>query len=285
MTRVPKTDSAAARVLALGGLLAGTWLSVAVAVAAPAAAARSFIVLREYGVGSASRAQPYLDELLRVVAEQNHWPKATGKYFSERASALAFVREEKPDFGILSLPAYLALKDTLQPSVIGEVLAPQAGGRRYFLVSKQAQALEGCVGHRLATTFAPDAKFVERVVAAGAFKLADFTLVSAQRPLEPLKQVLRDEADCALIDDAQLAATGHIERGSELRTAWRSAELPGMPVLAFPRADAAAVKSLKQSLPSLCTKAKQACGSVGIDLIQASSDERYRALLAQYSKP
>jgi len=283
MTRALTTKRAAPRVLSLVCLLAGAVLSVAAK--APAAEPHSFIVLREYGVGAASRAQPYLDELLRVVAEQNHWAKATGKYFSERSSALAFVREEKPDFGILSLPAYLALKETLSPSVIGEVLAPQAGGRRYFLVSKQARALEGCVGHRLATTFAPDAKFVDRVVAGGAFKLADFTLVSAQRPLEPLKQVIREEADCALIDDAQLAATGHIEHGSELHSAWRSAELPGMAVVAFPRAEAAAVKSLKQSLPSLCAKAKQACQSVGIDLIQASSDERYRALLAQYSKP
>lgn len=253
--------------------------------APPAPPAHSFVVLREYGVGTASRAQPYLDELLRVVAEQNHWPKATGRYFAERAPALAFVREEKPEFGILSLSAYLALKDSLSPSVIGEVASPQAGGRQYFLVSKNAQALEGCVGHRLATTFASDAKFIDRVVADGAFQLAKFTLVAAQRPLEPLKQVLRDEADCALIDDAQLAAAAHIEHGAELHSAWKSAELPGMPVVAFPRTDAAAVKSLKQSLPNLCVKAKQACASVGIDAIKPSSDERYRALLSHYSKP
>jgi len=255
-----------------------------VAAAAPAPA-RSFVVLREYGVGSASRAQPFLDELLRAVAEQNHWPKATGRYFAERASALAFVREQKPDFGILSLSAYLALKEPLSALVLGEVSAAQAGGRQYFLVSKQAHAVEGCVGQRLATTFAADAKFVDRVVADGAFKLSGFKLVAAQRPLEPLKQVIRDEADCALIDDAQLAATGHIERGSELHTAWHSAELPGMAVVAFARTDAAAVKALRQSLGGLCAKAKQACASVGIDLIQPSTDERYRALLARYSKP
>lgn len=254
--------------------------------AAPAAASgHSFVVLREFGVGTASRAQPYLDELLRAVAEQNHWPKASGRYFAERAPALAFVREEKPEFGILSLSAYLALKDSLSPSVIGEVSSPQAGGRQYFVVSKSAQALEGCVGHRLATTFAADAKFIDRVVANGAFSLASFNLVAAQRPLEPIKQVLRDEADCALIDDAQLASLAHVEHGAELRTAWRSAELPGMAVVAFPRSDAGAVKSLKQSLPSLCVKAKQACASVGIDVIRPSSDERYRSLLAHYSKP
>ncbi|MEI9937196.1 MAG: hypothetical protein WDO69_08210 [Pseudomonadota bacterium] len=281
------SQAKAAKVLALRPLaLVGSVLCAVLSVAGapPAGPARAFIVLREYGAGTANRAQPFLDELLRVVAEQNHWAKASGRYFSERAPALAFVRSEKPDFGILSLPGYLALKDTLSPSVIGEVAAPQAGGRQYFLVSKQAQALAGCVGHRLATTFAPEAKFIDRVVASGAFRLADFTLVAAQRPLEPLKQVIRDEADCALIDDAQLAATGHIERGAEIRTVWRSVELPGMAVVAFPGTDVVAVKSLKQSLGDLCTKAKQACASVGIDLIRPSSDERYRAVFAQYSK-
>ena len=109
------------RKLTLVALVGCALLSLAAA--PPLGSAHSFVVLREYGAGTASRAQPYLDELLRAVAEQNHWPKATGRYFAERASALAFVREQKPDFGILSLSAYLALKDTLSPSVIGEVTA------------------------------------------------------------------------------------------------------------------------------------------------------------------
>jgi hypothetical protein len=277
----PEPTRHSGRALALCGL--GLCALLSTAAASPVA--HSFVVLREFGAGTASRAQPYLDDLLRVVAEQNHWPKASGKYFSERASALAFIRDQKPDFGILSLSAYLALKETLQPTVIGEVTSAQAGGRQYFLVSKQAQALDGCVAHRLATTYASDSKFVDHVVADGAFRLADFTLVAAQRPLEPIKQVLRDEADCALIDDAQLAATLHIEGGGALHSVWRSAELPSMAVVAFPRSDAASVKSFKQSLAGLCAKAKQACASVGIDVIQPSSDEHYRAVLARYAKP
>src|SRR6187551_3028508 len=147
MTRAFTCKSPAARLLATLGLWFCAILSVAAA--EPVAPPRSFVVLREYGVGTASRAQPYLDELLRAVAEQNHWSKATGRYFSERASALAFVREQKPDFGILSLSAFLALKEPLSASVLGEVSAAQAGGRQYFLVSKQAHAVEGCVGQRL----------------------------------------------------------------------------------------------------------------------------------------
>src|SRR4051812_17208200 len=60
-------------------------LSLAPALAA-APAPRGFVVLREYGTGTPSRAQPYLEQLLAVVAKQNQWPKVSGRYFAERAA-------------------------------------------------------------------------------------------------------------------------------------------------------------------------------------------------------
>lgn len=243
-----------------------------------------FVVLREYGTGTPGRAQPYLDQLLAVVAKENQWPKVSGRYFAERAAALDYVQKEKPDFGIFSLPAFLSLKTTLSLGVVGEVISPKAGGTQYFVVSKNAGALDACKNHPLATTFAADGKFVDRVVAHGAFKLADFTLVEAHRPLEPLKQVLRGEAECALIDDAQLEAARHIEQGSELKPVWKSAELPGMAVVTFPRADAAAVSSFKRTLPNLCASAHEACTTVGIEKLKPAAEDRYRALLDAYAK-
>ncbi len=250
----------------------------------PAAPPRAFVVLFEHGIAAPSRAQPYVDELLAALAQQNQWPKPLGRYFSERTPALDFIQKERPSFGMLSLGAFLALKGSLGLTVVGEVVAPKAGGRQYFLVSKRASALEGCKQHPLSSLFSADAKFVERVVAAGAFRLADFSLVEARRPLEPLKQVLRGEAECALIDDAQLEATRHIEQGGELKTIWRSAELPGMPVVAFSGADPGAVTSFKQSLGALCTKAKQACTNVGIEQLRSSDAARYKALTDAYAK-
>jgi hypothetical protein len=276
----PKSRAIAERCALVGALL-GALCAVQPALAA---APHAFVVLREHATGTASRAQPYLDQLLEVVAEQNHWPKVTGRYFSERAPALDFVRQEKPEYGIVSLAAFLALKQSLSLSVIGEVIAPKAGGRQYFLVSKQAGAAGVCKGRRVSTTFGSDPKFIDRVVAGGAFRLADFTVTPARRPLEPLKQVLRAEVDCALIDDAQLESAQHIEQGAELKVVWRSAELPGMAVVAFPRAELAVTRGFKQSLGGLCAKAKQACASVGIERIDASDESRYRAALDAHAK-
>jgi hypothetical protein len=264
--------------------LVGLLLFVLAAARARAEVPQSFVVLLEHGVGTPARAQPYLDELLRVVAAQNQWSSATGRYFSERTSALEFIRAEKPTFGIMSLGAFLALKAELALSVIGEVVAPKAGGGQYLLVSERAKAVDACKGQRLTTLFASDPKFVDQVVARGSFRLSEFSLVEARRPLEPLKQVLRGEAACALIDDAQFEATQHIERGTALAPVWRSAELPGMAVVAFPRADAAVARSFKASLGGLCTKAKEACSSVGIEKIRPSDASRYEAVLEAYSK-
>ncbi|HEV8551555.1 MAG TPA: PhnD/SsuA/transferrin family substrate-binding protein [Polyangiaceae bacterium] len=252
--------------------------------AASAAPERKFVVVREHSAGTASRAQPYLDQLLAVVGKQNQWPNVSGRYFAEREPALDFIAKEKPDFGIFSLSAFLSLKSTLSLDVVGEVLAPKAGGKQYFLLSKSAHDLEGCKAHKLSTVLGSDAKFVDRVVARGAFKLADMTLVEARRPLEPLKQVLRGEADCALVDDAQVEASHHIEQGDELKPVWHSAELPGMAVVAFPRADAAAVAAFKKTLAGLCSAAREACATVGIDSLKPAGDDRYRAALDAYSK-
>jgi len=256
--------------------------------ASPAAAAADsdhvFVVLREHGSGSASRAQPYLDQLLGAVAKSSGWSNASGQYFAERAPALEFIQNKTPAFGILSLDAYLALRAQHKLSVVGEVLAPKAGGLQYHLVSIKAADLAGCRGQRVATTFVSDPTFVERVVARGAFKWADFKIVAAQRPLQPLKQVSRGEAECALIDDAQFDAAKHIEEGAQLKSVWQSAKLPGMAVVAFPKADAQSVKQLKASLSNVCAKANGACASVGIEQLRPSTEASYRAVIDAYAK-
>lgn len=284
MSRSERTYPARAR---LGRALVALGALAGLGVVPRLAAAKSehrFVVLREQGAGAAARAQPYLDQLLGAVAKTSGWSKATGRYFAERAPALEFIQSQKPEFGILSLGAFLALRGLHKLTVVGEVMAPQAGGLQYHVVSAKASALAGCRGQKLATTFASDPAFVERVVARGAFKLADFELVEAQRPLQPLKQVSRGQAQCALIDDAQLEAAKHIDEGSRLKSVWQSAKLPGMPVVAFPQADGASIKELKAALGSVCAKADGACSSVGIAELRSSTDAAYSVVIHAYAK-
>jgi hypothetical protein len=243
------------------------------------------VVLKEHGVGSPALAQPYLDRFVALAAEDNGWSSAKGEYYTSRDAAEVFIQARKPHYGILSLPAFLALRTKYDFAVVGQVAVTLAGGRQYYVVSKNATDLAGCLGKTLASDHTDDTRFIERVVAAGRFKLTDFVLTPTQRPLQTIKKVLTDEAVCALIDDAQLAELAHIDGGDAIRVVWKSAELPPMAVVAFPTAPAAERETFQGNLARLCEdEAQGACAEVGIVSLRAAGAADYAAVVAAYDK-
>jgi hypothetical protein len=241
------------------------------------------LVLKEHGVGSPTLAQPYVERFVGIAAQQNGWPGAKGQYFTSRAPAEEFIAAQKPHYGILSLAAFLGLREKYRLDVIGRVVSSLVGGQQYFLVSRSASDTEGCKGKRLASDHTDDPRFVERVIARGAFKLSEFTVVQNQRPLLSLKQVITGKADCALIDDAQLAELTHLEGGRDVKVAWKSGELPAMTLVAFPAAPAAERKKFQESLGRICAgDAQPACGEVGIRSLEVATAREYADLLSAY---
>lgn len=241
------------------------------------------LVLKEHGVGSPTQAQPYLDKFIALAAQENGWDGARGKYLTNRASAEAFIAAEKPHYAILSLPAFLALRGKYHLDVVGEVDSSLVGGREYHIISKNGTSLDGCKGKPLASDHVGDDRFIDRVVAAGAFTLRDFTVVPTQRPLQTIRKVLSGEAACALIDDAQLAELAHIEGAADLHSVWKSQKLPPMAVAAFPTASAEERKRFRETLGELCDGDDQkACEEVGIVALNASSDQAYAGVIKAY---
>jgi hypothetical protein len=241
------------------------------------------LVLREHGVGTATLAQPYLDRFMAIAAEQNGWDAARGQYLTQRTAASGFIKEHSPHYAILSLGAFLALREPYRLEVIGRVASTLVGGEQYFVVSKSARDLAACKGQKLATNYGDDPRFIERVVARGAFKLSDFQVTENQRPLQSLKQVLSGEAACALIDDAQLAELQHLEGGSEVHPVWSSAKVPQMVVAAFPVAPAAERERFRQNLSHVCDgDGATACGEVGIRSLAPASASDYADLVSAY---
>lgn len=243
------------------------------------------VVLKEHGVGSPVLAQPYLDRFVAFAAKENGWADAQGRYYTLRAAAEQFIAAEKPHYGIFSLAPFLALRGRYKLEVIGQVAVKLVGGRQYYMISKSATSLASCKGKTLASDHVDDPRFVERVVADGAFRLAEYTLVQTQRPLQTTKKVLADEAVCALVDDAQVAELPHLEGADQVRTVWTSAELPPMVVVAFPAAPAAERKRFQGSLGTLCaSEAKGACDEVGIVSLKASDAADYAAAIRAYGE-
>jgi hypothetical protein len=262
----------------------------AVAGLAPAGAdsdgpAVGILVLKEHGVGSAAQAQPYLDRFVALAATQNDWSTATGRYHTNRGAAEVFIETEKPHYGILSLPAFLALRQKYRLEVIGQVVVTLVGGRQYSVISKRAADLAACKGKPLASDHADDAKFVDRVVAAGQFTLRDFTVIQTQRPLQTIKKVIGNEAECALIDDAQLAELSHLEGADGVRPIWQSQPLAPMVVVAFPSAPVDERAAFRENLGEVCDGNGQSiCAEVGIVSLHAAAEADYAAVVAAYGR-
>jgi hypothetical protein len=276
------------RALFRGGLLPTALVTIVSFTSASAqtdGATVRVVVLKEHGVGSQTLAQPYLTKFVAMARKLNEWPDATGQYFTSRSAADAFIQAQKPHYGILSLAALLALREKHHLAVIGEVAASLAGGRQYFLISKRATDLSGCKGKLLASDHTDDARYIDRVVAGGSFKLSDFTLLQTQRPLQTIKKVVSDEAACALIDDAQRGELSHIDGVGGIRTVWSSAELPPMAIVAFPDAPAAERARFQKSLTKVCdADGQSACAEVGIVSLKTTDATDYAAVMAAYDK-
>lgn len=245
----------------------------------------TILVLKEHGVGSAAQAQPYVDKFVSLAATHNGWPSAKGHYHTTRASAETFVQQQKPRYGILSLAAFLAFQQKHSLDIVGQVAASRAGGQQYHIVSKTAGDLAACKGKRLASDHVDDPKFIEQVVAGGTWKLADFTVVTTTRPLQTIRKVITGDAECALIDDAQLAEVAHIDGAAGIRSIWKSDKLPPMVVAAFPSAPADERKTFQQNLAKICEgEGQKTCAEVGIQALRAATKSDYAAVLAAYAK-
>jgi hypothetical protein len=244
----------------------------------------AILVLKEHGVGSPTLAQPYVDRFTALIAQQNGWAGARGQYLSSRSAVQPFVEAHRPHYGMFSLAAFLALRKVYGLEVIGRVASTLAGGEQYFIVSKSARDLAGCKGRTLASDHTDDVKFVERVVARRQFRLGEFQVLQNLRPLQSVYQVLSGEADCALIDDAQLAELRHLDAAGDVRVVWKSEPLPPMAVVAFPAAPAAERKAFQASLRGLCGEepAKTACQEVGIQALDAASASDYAEVVSLY---
>ena len=243
------------------------------------------LVLKEQGIGSAAQAQPHVDQLIEIAAEKNGWAQASGKYITRRKRAKKYIAAKAPKFGMVSLGAFLGLRASTGMEAIGSVSVARGGGEQYFVVGKSGSDLSACRGKKLASNHAGDTKFVDQVVANGAFKLADFELMKTRRPVQTIKKVIKDKAACALIDDSQKAELAHIQGGSELRTLWSSSKLPPMVVVAFSGATGAERAKFSQTLGSLCGgTGKSYCDKVGIRTLKATSSSTYKGVIAQYDR-
>src|SRR6185369_3120698 len=91
----------------------------------------------------------------------------------------------------------------------------------------------------------------------------DFTVDATTRTAQAGHKVANGQAECALIDDAQLAEAQKLDPA--IKSVWSSAKLPSMIVVAFPSAPAAEKATFQGSLGKVCSGGgAQVCKDAGL---------------------
>jgi len=241
------------------------------------------VLLREHGVGTSTQVQPYLDQFIAGAAQINGWDSASsGQYTTTRSAADTYIKANDPHYGIFSLAAFLALRKQYNLEPVGSATLDVGGGMQYFIVSMKQGSLADCKGKQLATDHHDDPVFIEKIVANGAFTLGDFTLVKTRRFSQAGSTLLNGGADCALIDDAQLADFKKDSSSAGHKIVWQSATLPPMPVVAFPSAPAGEKATFQANLPKICPANQQTCTAVGLKTLTTASMSTYQSVINQY---
>lgn len=283
--RTPVASSRALRSFCLAAALPAFAVGLSPTAAVATDGTVHVLIVKEQGVGSAAQAQPYVDRLVGVAGKLNGWTAVEGKFTTTREAAEEYIHGSDPHYGIMSLGAFLSLRGRHQLAVVGQAEVSGGNGQEYHIISKTQADVAGCKGKTLASNHAGDTRFVDKVIAGGAFALADFTLVETKRPVQTIKKVVAGEAECALIDDAQYAELARIEGGAGIKSVWKSDKLPPMVVVAFPSAQAASRETFKTKLGQVCSgEGKAACGEVGIKALKGASNKDYEAVVGKYGK-
>jgi ABC-type phosphate/phosphonate transport system substrate-binding protein len=235
------------------------------------AGGRDFIAEHAGAGATAENAQPYIDQLLRLVESSAGWAAnaAKGQWVDDGKAAEAAIAKDKPGFAILDPEVYLELrkKDALEP--IAEVKGKTFNKGHYSLVVKNPayKTLADLKGKKLISNHLASPKYVNKVAFDGKTDIETaFTVVKTAQPSKPIKAVDRGEADVALIDDEQLAQMK--ELAPDLKVIWTSPALPPTPVVVFTKnASAADRAAVAKILPKLCddAKGKEVCESMFID--------------------
>ena len=254
------------------------------------AGGRDFIAEHAGAGATAENAQPYIDQLLRVIEQSAGWPAnaAKGQWIDDSKAVEAAIAQHKPGFAILDPEVYFELrkKEALEP--VAEIKGKTFNKGHYSLVVKNAayKTIADLKGKKVSSNHFASPKYLNKVAFDGKTDIEkEFTLVKTAQPSKPIKAVDRGEADAALIDDEQLSQMKEI--APDLKVIWTSQALPPTPVVAFTKNSTAADRAaFEKALPKLCkdAKGKEVCESMFIDTFAPVDKSAFSAAEKKFDK-
>ena len=211
--------------------------------------------------GSSRAAGPYLDNLLAAIESVMGWGGGTlkGLYTPRRKKCLRELKKKSTTLAVLSIETFIGLRKRLRlrPIAITEMNGAMAT-KYHVVVKKGAFASLGALkGATFMTSHGADAKFLAKVVLAGALG-PTVTVRRTTQPLRALRTVHQGEVGATLLDDGELEKMKALPFADELTVLHTSASLPNPVVAAVGRGGGDALSGLGEKLMTLCQGAHKA---------------------------
>jgi hypothetical protein len=231
--------------------------------------------------------QSSTQKFVTFVAKQMRWKATTGTFLTQREDADAYIAAEKPKFGFIQLPAFIAFRAKYKLTAIATMKSPNLDGTAYHLVSNTRKNADGCKGQLVASTHFVDPRFMDKVVAKGAWASSDFTVLSDDRDgLETVRKLLNKKVACSLLDEREFSGLRGISDGDTLKEIWKSEMMPFLVVVAFPSASAAERKAFAAKLATLCDgkAGKEGCALMTVGELTLDPDKALAPLIEAYGE-
>jgi ABC-type phosphate/phosphonate transport system substrate-binding protein len=245
------------------------------------------------GEGSAEDAQPYLDQLFKIIHD-NNGPLIQGKYYQSAAEGLKALSAGKIQIGIVSLDFYLEKKSKVPMEVFLSTrpLASHANGEQYvLLVESKVGSLKKSGITEVYNSRTLSDSFVKKVLfSAYPDELAATHIVAGVKMIPQLKKISTGEIKgAALLDSYEYASFKKLNTdwSKNLKPLYTSAAIPPSPVVLFKplKDDTKAKLEAAMSKVGQMAQGKQVLESLRLSGFEKPNTKMYQEMAEMYSSP
>ncbi len=265
--------------------------AAAALLAAPAASAQSVAICHDGGPGSTRQAAEAVEQFLRHVERVAGLTAGSlsGEYHTTRKACATYVASAHPAVALLDTGTYLAHVRPWRLEPVAHMGAADAV--RYHVLVREGSSsdLASLQGKRVAAAVPDDSRFLAGI-AVGGDKGSPTTWDTrfVRGALKALRQVAREEAEAAVVDNDAYAHLADLDLPKKLTSIHRSDPVPGLTMFAVganAETSADVVDRIKAALPKLCAaEGAKLCKTFDVKGFTPAEPAIYDALRQRYGK-
>jgi hypothetical protein len=243
--------------------------------------AEALVICHDGGPGNTKQAAKAVETFLRhtEVTAGLEANSLTGEYHTTARGCDAYIRDNSPSLVVLDLATHLRKSATLKLKPVGHLGAPDSITWHVVVRDGTYPDLGSLSGKTVLTTTPDDNTFITAIALAGKGK--QLNIKRSRRALKALRDVGREKADAALVDQDAVAHMGELELPHALKSIYTSEGLPALTMSAT--TSNSTVKKVSGALAKLCDgPGQKLCKTFKVKRFQAPDLARLKALTERY---